>query len=246
MKPVPGLPAVFIAGDSTANLPSHGGWADPFAAYFDPAKITVLNRAMGGRSARTFFNEGWWNRLADDLRPGDYVLIQFGHNDGGAPDKFPLRADLPGTGEETTRVTTADGKTELVHTYGWYIRRFIRDARTKGANPIVLSVTVRNSWQDGKVERGLNQGRFSRWAETVAQEEQAPFVDVTNILAGAYEKMGPRAVRRLFLPDYTHTTPAGADLTASWIVAGLKGIQSPLTRFLSAKGQSVAPVNPNP
>lgn len=192
----------------------------------------------------TFFTEGLWNRLAADLRPGDYVLIQFGHNDGGAPDQPPARADLPGTGEETRLLAMPDGKTpdgkpELVHTYGWYIRRFVRDSKARGAHPIVLSLTVRNVWHDGKVERGLNRGQFGLWSETVANQEQVPFVDVTNIIADAYVEMGQKNVRRLFRPDWTHTTPAGADLNASLIVSGLKGIHSPVTEFLSAKGLAV-------
>jgi rhamnogalacturonan acetylesterase len=172
------------------------------------------------------------------LRPGDYVLIQFGHNDPGAPNQPPWRADLPGTGEETMNVVLPNGKSELVHTFGWYIRKFIQDAESKGAHPIVLSVTVRNSWVNGRVERGLRNGVFSRWSREVAETEDVPFVDATNIIADAYEKMGHRKVVPLFLPDCTHTTPAGADLTARLIVTGLKGIHSPLAEFLSEKGRT--------
>ena len=239
----PGLPALYVIGDSTANLPNRQGWADPLADYFDVDKISVLNRAMGGRSARSFFTEGSWNRTLADLKPGDYVLIQFGHNDGGIPDQPPARADLPGTGDEARQLTMPDGKTELVHTFGWYIRRFVRDAEAKGAHPVVLSVTVRYAWQNGKVERGLNGGRYGMWSEEVARAENVPFVDLTNIAANAFEKMGRRQVWPLFEPDCTHTTRAGADFNASLVVAGLKGIRSPLTEFLSAKGQAVPPAS---
>jgi len=133
------LPTVFVAGDSTASNGDRLGWGDPFADYFDATKITVLNRARAGRSARTFYNEGLWDKIATDLRAGDYVLIQFGHNDGGAPDQPPARGDLPGTGDEAKQFTMPDGKTELVHTYGWYIRKFVQDAKAKGAHPIVMS-----------------------------------------------------------------------------------------------------------
>jgi rhamnogalacturonan acetylesterase len=236
--PRPGMPTLFVIGDSTANLPTRQGWGDPFADYFDPGKITVLNRARGGRSARTFFDEGLWKRVLEELKPGDYVLIQFGHNDGGIQPTG--RADLPGTGDETKQSTIPDGKTELVHTFGWYIRRFVQDAEAKGAHPIVLSITVRDAWRNGKVERGLSGGQFGRWSQEVAEAEGVPFVDVTNIVADTYEKMGPQRVRPLFTANATHTTPAGADLTASLIVAGLKGIRSPLVELLSAKGQAVA------
>src|SRR5665213_2149624 len=102
------LPTVFVAGDSTANNTNRQGWADPFADYFDPARIDVLNRARAGRSARTFFTEGLWDKIAADVKAGDYVLIQFGHNDGGAPDKSPFRGDLPGIGPESATVAMPD------------------------------------------------------------------------------------------------------------------------------------------
>lgn len=232
-------PTVYIIGDSTANRSNRRGWADPFADYFDPAKITVVNRAAGGRSARSFFTEGLWKWTLRDLKPGDYVLIQFGHNDGGAPDQPPARADLPGISDDSKTLLMPDGKTEVVHTYGWYIRRFVQDAKAKGAHPIVLSLTVRCRWRDGKVERGLGGGCFGRWSRAVAEAENVPFVDVTNIVADAYDEMGSKRVLPLFEPDGTHTTQAGADLNASLTVAGLKGICSPLTEFLSAKGQAV-------
>ncbi|HZL55960.1 MAG TPA: rhamnogalacturonan acetylesterase [Bryobacteraceae bacterium] len=231
------LPTVFVAGDSTANNTNRQGWADPFADYFDPAKIDVLNRARAGRSARTFFTEGLWDKIAADVKAGDYVLIQFGHNDGGAPDKSPFRGDLPGIGSESTQVAAPDGKTETVYTFGWYLRRFIEDTKAKGAHPIVLSLTVRNIWQAGKVERG--SGQFAKWSQDVAEAEKVPFIDLTNIIADAYEKMGADRVKELFPVDHTHTSQAGADLNASLVIAGLKGIRSPLAAFLSAKGEAV-------
>src|ERR1051325_7900345 len=85
------LPTIYVAGDSTANNADHRGWADPFAAYFDARKIRVLNRARGGRSSRTFVTEGLWERVRAELHPGDAVLLQFGHNDGGPPDKDRAR-----------------------------------------------------------------------------------------------------------------------------------------------------------
>jgi lysophospholipase L1-like esterase len=232
-------PTVFVAGDSTANNSDGQGWGDPFASYFDSSKITVLNRARAGRSARTFLNEGLWDKLLADVKSGDYVLIQFGHNDGGAPDQPPARGDLPGTGDASQTFTMPDGKTELVHTFGWYIRKFVADTQAKGAHPIVLSPTVRNIWQNGGVERGTGTGRFGKWSQQVADAEKVPFLDATNIIADTYERMGEEKVTPLFPVDHTHTNQAGADLNASLIVAGLKGIRSPLAQLLSAKGQAV-------
>ena len=235
--PNPTLPTVFVAGDSTANNTNRQGWGDPFADYFDPAQCNVLNRARAGRSARTFLNEGLWDKIITDVKPGDYVIIQFGHNDGSAPDKPPLRGDLPGISDEAKDMTMPDGKVETIHTFGWYIRKFVEDTKAKDAHPIVTSLTVRNIWKDGHVERG--SGEFGKWSQQVAEAEKVPFVDVTNIIADVYEKMGEAQVKELFPVDHTHTRQHGADINAGLIVAGLKGIKSPLVQFLSAKGEAV-------
>src|SRR6185503_7303801 len=99
----PKLPTLFVIGDSTANNNANGarGWGDPFVGYFDPAKINVLNRARAGRSSRTFFAEGLWEKVLQEMKPGDFVLIEFGHNDGGPLDTGRARGSLFGTGEET-------------------------------------------------------------------------------------------------------------------------------------------------
>jgi lysophospholipase L1-like esterase len=230
-------PTIFVVGDSTANNTGHKGWGDPFADYFDPAQVTVLNRAIAGRSARTYFNEHRWDAVQKELKPGDFVLIQFGHNDGGAPDKPPGRGDLPGIGDEVMEITTAAGTQETVHTFGWYLRQFIAGAKEKGATAILLAPTVRNIWNGPSVERQL--GHFSEWSQQLAKAEGLMFLDESNALADRYEKMGAEAVKPLFPIDHTHTSPEGADLVASIVVATLKGAKSPLVAFLSEKGKAV-------
>jgi rhamnogalacturonan acetylesterase len=103
------LPTLFVVGDSTANNNANGGkgWGDPFVAFFDTSKLNVLNRARAGRSSRTFLTEGLWDKVLEDLKAGDFVLIQFGHNDGGPLDTGRARGSLPGLGEETSRSPTA-------------------------------------------------------------------------------------------------------------------------------------------
>ena len=232
------LPTLFVVGDSTANNNANGGkgWGDPFIALFDPAKITVVNRARGGRSSRTFITEGLWDKVLAEMKPGDFVLIQFGHNDGGAiNDASRARGSLPGLGEDTQEIDNLVTKQhEVVHTYGWYMRKMIAEAKAKHVTPIVLSLTVRNIWKDGKVERG--SGRFSQWAAEIATSQQVSFVDVTKIIADEYERLGERKVKELFGPDHTHTSPAGAELNARLIFAGLKGLrESPLKPYLGRR-----------
>ncbi len=230
-------PTIWVVGDSTANNADHRGWGDPFSTYFDLTRINVINRARGGRSARTYFNEGLWKAVRDDLKPGDFVLIQFGHNDGGAPDQPPGRGDLPGTGEETRDITTTAGTPETVHTFGWYLRQFVNDAKAKGATPILLSPTVRNIWTGASVERQM--GHFAEWSRDVAKAEGLVFLDESNAIADQYEKLGPEKVKDFFPQDHTHTSPQGADLNASLVVATLKGANSPVVAFLSEKGAAV-------
>src|SRR5947209_5685635 len=82
------VPTIYVIGDSTASNNGNGlvGWGDPFRSYFDEIQIHVLNRARAGRSSRTFQTEGLWDKVLADLKPGDFVLIQFGHNDAGPLD----------------------------------------------------------------------------------------------------------------------------------------------------------------
>lgn len=249
--PAPVLPTIFIAGDSTAARSPDDvkqGWGVPFADYFDPAKARVDNRARGGRSSRTFISEGLWDQLASDLKPGDFVLIQFGHNDGGAINEEPpgstrplrARGSLPGLGEETAEIDNVVTKQhEVVHTFGWYLRRMVADTRAHGATPILLSPTVRNIWADGQVERSL--GSYRSWTRAVARAEDVEFIDLSRIVADAYQAMGEEAVRAYFGGDHTHTSAAGADFNAAAVAAGLKGShRHAFGPLLSEKGQAVA------
>src|SRR5215471_3027073 len=242
-RPVnPNLPTIFVLGDSTANNHAGGalGWGDPFIDHFDAAKTNVLNRARAGRSSRTFITEGLWDKVLGEMKRGDFVLIQFGHNDGGAiNDATRARGSLPGTGEETQEIDNLLTKQhEVVHSYGWYMRKMIEDTKAKGAVPIVLSLTVRNIWKDGHVERG--SGKFGQWAAEVAGAQKVIFIDVTKLIADKYEQLGEEKVKELFATDHTHTSPAGAELNAALIVAGIKGLNSPLKLFLLNASRSPA------
>src|SRR5690606_10389001 len=105
-------------------------------------KLEVSNQAMAGRSTRTFIKEGRWEKVLETIKPGDYVIMQFGHNEGSEPDttKAGYRGVLRGMGNETKEFTWPDGTSETVHTYGWYLEKFIKDTKAKGATPIVASM----------------------------------------------------------------------------------------------------------
>jgi len=243
----PALPTLFIAGDSTA-APGAGelqqGWGVPFGAYFDAAKIKIVNRARGGRSSRTFITEGAWDQLLAEVKAGDTVLIQFGHNDGGPindepPPPLRARGSLPGLGDETREIDNVlTRQHEVVRTFGWYMRKMIADVKAKGASPIVLSLTVRNRWMEHRIERG--SGRYSLWAFDIAKAAAVPFIDVTNNAADTFEALGEERTKAIYQQDATHFNAEGADLHARLIVAGLKGLwPSPIETALSEKGQAV-------
>ncbi len=240
----PNLPTLFVVGDSTARNSANGaqGWGDPFKAYFDTSKINVVNRAIAGRSSRTYFNEGRWDNVLKEMKAGDIVLLQMGHNDGGPIDTGKARASLPGLGDETREITLPDGKKETVRTYGWYMRRFIADTKAKGATPIVLSLTIRNIWKGGQIERG--SGNYRQLTQELAQSQGVQWIDLSSIVADRYQQLGEEKVKGMFGPDYVHTSPMGADFNAAAVVAGLKSLpNSPLTAFLSEKGKAVAPLS---
>jgi lysophospholipase L1-like esterase len=242
----PKLPALFLIGDSTVrNGQGDGangqwGWGEPLVAYFDQTKINVVNRALGGRSSRTYLTGGQWERVLAQLKPGDFVIMQFGHNDGGAiNDTSRARGSIRGTGEETQEIDNLLTKQhEVVHTFGWYLRKFIADARAKGATPIVCSLVPRKIWKDGKVVR--NSEDYGKWAADVAKSERVAFVDINEIIARKYDELGPEKVEALFADEHTHTSLAGAELNAACVIAGLKArTENPLAAYFSAKAKEV-------
>jgi lysophospholipase L1-like esterase len=222
----PALPTIFLAGDSTAQVgdPLHTAWGKEFGSYVDRSKANWVNAARGGRSSRTFIAEGLWDHLISNTKPGDFVFIQFGHNDGGAVnDASRARGSLPGLGDETQEIDNqVTHQHEIVHTYGWYMKKMVDDTKAKGAAPILVSLTVRDIWKDGKVERG--NGMFGKWTEQIATEKGIPFVDLTTLAADYYDELGEAKVKPFFPADTTHTGPDAAALNAAFVLTGVKSL----------------------
>jgi len=229
----PDLPTLWIVGASAvrnghdAGNDGQWGWGNPIASFFDRSRINVVNFALGGTSTRTYQSMGLWDRVLADMKRGDYLLIQFGSNDSSpVNDTARARGTLHGNGEETQEIDNLlTKKHEVVHTYGWYIRKFITDARAKGAVcEIVLSPDPKNSWKDGKVVRSTN---FTEWATAAAKQENASFVDADELIAEKYEAAGQGAVTQKYFPDNEaeHTDWAGAILNARCIVAGIRDLE---------------------
>ncbi len=236
------LPTLHIVGDSTVK--SGGtkgmfGWGERIKPFFDAEKINVINHAIGGRSARTYFTEGRWDKVAALVKPGDFVIIQFGHNDQGriGDPANKNRADGKGIGDEVVEDTRPDGTKELVHAFGWYMGKFASEAKSKGATVIICSpVPHKQRWETGRDFEAL-----AGWDAEVAKKNNALFLDLTLVVTDTYKKIGSENVAALFADKGTHTTDAGAQTNAVCVVSGLKSLpENPLGKFFSDAGVKVA------
>jgi hypothetical protein len=119
----------------------------------------------------------------------------------------------------------------VVHTYGWYLRKFIADAKARGATPIVCTLVPRKIWKDGKIVRASDS--YGKWAAGVAAQESVGLVDLNEIIARKYDALGAEKVEPLFGDEHTHTSRAGAELNADCVIEGLKGLrENPLAGYL--------------
>jgi lysophospholipase L1-like esterase len=237
-EPTPKLPTLFIVGDSTVKTGTKGqqGWGDPIIALFDKTKIRVENHAIGGRSSRTFQTEGRWDKILTAAKPGDFVLIQMGHNDGGPlDDTARARGSIRGTSEETKEIDNPiTKKKEVVHTYGWYMRKYVTDAREKKMTPIIVSPIPHCPQKP--VEKGdVEKSNYVTWSEEVAKSEKAEFVNLNKIVMGKYSELTPAEIKSKYFTtaDNTHTSPGGAELNAACVAEGLRALKDcPLKDYL--------------
>ena len=237
-------PTLWLIGDSTVRNGTKGqmGWGDPIKAMFDSDKIRVENRAIGGRSSRTFRTEGKWEQVLKDAKLGDFVIMQFGHNDSGplAGDNRE-RGSLRGEGEDTEAVTLRDGKKETVQSYGWYMRQYVSEAKTAGLTAIVCSYVPRCPRPDSKnpgakVERTSELGSYALWAKNAAESRGAAFIDLHKLIELRYIGHTPEEIKKQWFgeADFTHTNADGAKLNAECVVEGIRQFKNPLADYLRA------------
>ena len=249
-----GKPRVFFTGDSTvknADKDDNGmwGWASQAFTVFDESKITLVNAARAGRSTRSFIREGLWDKVYNSLQPGDFVTIQFGHNDICPITDAKARGVIPGT-KDTLHVFKLDNGTyEVVYSFGWYLKKMIDDVREKGATPILVSLTPRNEWPGGKVER--RDDSYGKWYREVVAETGVDFIDMHNISADFLDKKFARKklsddkekakaevaqikekAGKYFKKDHTHASKLGAQMNAQSFAKGLKKAGLPLAQYL--------------
>jgi len=220
---------VWLAGDSTMaeKLPEkrpETGWGEMLQRFFDPARVRVANHARNGRSTRTFLSEGRWQAIVDSVRPGDYVLIQFGHNDASV--------------EKTDRYTPpADYRANLA--------RMVADVRAQGGTPVLMTPAVRRRFDAAGRFRD-SHGAYPELVRAVAREQRVALVDVHRASERLLRRQGMEGSKRLFLhlapgesPNYpqglrddTHFSPLGADLMSRLVADGVRHARLELRREL--------------
>lgn len=220
---------VFIAGDSTAapkleTKRPETGWGEQLQKRFDEKRVRIDNHAANGRSTRTFIGEGRWQTLVDKVKAGDYVLIQFGHNDESK--------------EKVDRYTPPDD-------FRRNLERFVAEVRAKKATPVLLTPVMRRRFdKDGKLYDV--HGEYPDLTRRVAAEQKVALVDMHRMSEKVLVRYGPEESRKLFLqlkagenPNYpqgvednTHFSPLGADIMAALAVDGLRELKLGLVKFL--------------
>jgi rhamnogalacturonan acetylesterase len=232
-------PVLYIIGDSTVKNGSGGGqnnlwgWGSFMADHFDTMRISVENHAIGGRSSRTFITDGRWDRILQRLKPGDYVIMQFGHNDASPlDDTARARGTIRGIGTDSVATYNPIRKVkETVYSYGYYMRKYIDEAKAKGAIPIVCSPIPRDNFKDGKVQRAGDS--YGKWSQEVAASNGAFFIPLNDLIADQYDAMGSEAVHEFFPADHTHPNKEGSELNVNMVVKGIKGLDKcDLKKFL--------------
>jgi lysophospholipase L1-like esterase len=213
---------VYMVGDSTMCLYDKTrfpltGWGMPFANYFD-SSVVIDNRARGGRSSKSFMKENLWKPIVDNLQEGDYVFIQFGHNDAANSADHPDRYASP-----------EDYKKNLI--------TYITDARSKNAIPVLVTpVTIRKFNASGTAEE--THAPYSKMVAEVATEYKVPMVDLDSKSRELVQKLGPDFSKYLYMNfdageeplypagihDNTHFNEFGARKMAEIVLAEVKSL----------------------
>lgn len=225
-----------LVGDSTmADKPEprrnpERGWGQVLAGYFND-RVIVRNHAVNGRSTKSFLDEGKWNRVADEIVPGDYVFIQFGHNDQKSQD--PSRYANP------------------YSSYRRNLERMVEESREHGAHPVILSSIVRRKFNDqGTLED--THGAYPFVARMVAESLDVPFIDLQQQTEDLVSGLGPERSAALYkilkpgvsemypdgVTDNTHLNESGALEIAGMVAESIRELGLPLARYLDSKALS--------
>ena len=224
-------PTIYLIGDSTmaerkepVEQNPERGWGQALYPYFDPA-VKVENHAVNGRSTKSFLDEGRWAKILEKLRPGDYVLIQFGHNDQKYKD--PKRYTNPTT------------------TYYHNLSNFVRETRAQKATPILLTSIVRRNFNEsGTLED--THGLYPLIVRQVAHELEVPMIDHLYATENIVREKGEEASKEIYVwteageydkwpdghQDNTHLCQKGADLYAKIVADAIRDSRLPLREYV--------------
>ncbi|MGM7723261.1 rhamnogalacturonan acetylesterase [Metabacillus sp. Hm71] len=225
-------PTVFIAGDSTVQTYSEkwkprAGWGQMLPHFFSP-KISFKNYAIRGRSSKSFINEGRLDKILRHIKPNDYLLIQFGHNDAKKH-----RDDLYTS----------------VHEYKNYLKLYVNGARARGAIPILVTPVGRRDFhkETGKFKSSFPE--YVKGMKEVAAELDTSLVDLSLLSIAYYDRIGPKGTLSVFLhiepgvykaypngaKDDTHFQEYGANQIAYLMAHAIKDLDVPLSNYVTIK-----------
>lgn len=213
---------IFLAGDSTmapkaADKRPETGWGEMLEGHFKPGTVKVDNRAMNGRSTKSFIAEGRWRSVVDSLRAGDVVIIQFGHND--------QKEDRPGVYASPEE-------------YSANLAGFARDVRDKGATPVLMTPIFRRRFDESGAVLN-SHGSYPDLVRAVASGGKIAMIDLHRATGEILSKYGPVRSTELFLhlrpgehrnypngvEDNTHLSPRGAEVIAGLAVEGIRKLR---------------------
>jgi lysophospholipase L1-like esterase len=233
-KPAPDPITVYLIGDSTMSIKKvsaypETGWGMPFATFFGPG-VAVDNRAQNGRSTKSFMAENRWKPVVDSLKPGDYVLIQFGHN-----DEVKTKA---------TYTTEEEFKANLL--------KYVLDSRSKKAIPVLITPVARRSFDQNGSIQGTHDV-YSELLRQVARENQVPLIDLDKESQALLQQLGPENSKFLYNhlapnehPNYpagrednTHFSELGARKMAEIVLADIRKLNIGLAEHIAKPDPSI-------
>lgn len=226
-----GAAQLYLAGDSTLATKERKtpnpeyGWGEALPRYFSD-RLTIVNHARNGRSSKSFIAEGLWQKLVDALQPGDWVIVEFGHNDA-KPD--------------------AERHTEPEGEFTANLRRMIADVRAKGATPVLATSVARRKWNEAGTALVDTHGGYVTAPRQIAAAEQVPLLELNRLTTQLEEAHGPEGSKRLHLwiapnlyarkpagwKDDTHYSAYGADRVAALAVQEIIRLGLPLADYLA-------------
>jgi lysophospholipase L1-like esterase len=227
IRKVTGIPTVYIAGDSTVtDQPGEptASWGQMLPVFFKP-EVAIANHAESGETLKSFVTGLRLDKILSQIQPGDYLFMQFGHND--------MKQNWPQT------------YVEPFTTHKAWLKVFIAEARRHGATPVLVTPMQRRNFVDGKIRNSL--GDFPESVRQTAAEEKVPLIDLTKMSIAFYEALGPDKAPLAFSGgrDATHHSNYGAYELAKCIVEGIRANNLPLAKFIVSDYKTFDPSHPD-